>query len=380
MIEFDINKLVVEHFYLKSCTTAQGGSISVVDEAKSTEEREVYKTFPAPFAVVRSFIKRSDGVGKFFRPVLTAVTFYDGVIVSIERHALGAMAEKEYEGLNGTVKWKSKSEFDIERQVKNLTGDGREWLTDGSFIYTLNGGEKVPLSANRKFWCVEASSIKMADIGVNDIRIDHRTCLRYVAANGRSVTTSPIWKKLESVGSRQIARTDNEGEESLQFDRIDEHLYVNLGFILKAGTDISKMYGYDAIEPLQLDKLMVQLGTVNLPSIPKEIKQTFDVGTPFTHMVAWTIGLLSQTKTLDEYMTIRSLLKMLTTKGVYHRSAFDSESVFKNGQDESTVPMKTLEEAANVDFTKIDLKLVGLMTNSRRNREVNGVGVLYDAD
>ena len=48
MIKFDINLLTTEIVYLKSITTALGGSISVIDQDKSTDKKEVLKRIDTP--------------------------------------------------------------------------------------------------------------------------------------------------------------------------------------------------------------------------------------------------------------------------------------------------------------------------------------------
>ena len=86
MIPFQIEQMYVEHVYLKSVTTALGGSISIVDDERSTDAKEVYKKVKAPMAVVRKFVADNKKVSRYLKPVLTAVTFYGDHVVALERH------------------------------------------------------------------------------------------------------------------------------------------------------------------------------------------------------------------------------------------------------------------------------------------------------
>lgn len=144
---------------------------------------------------------------------------------------------------------------------------------------------------------------------------------------------------VEDIGSGMEVDEDH-------FDRVDEYLCVNLAFVIKAARELVDIFGYDSIEPFNLPALMLQMKTVNLPNVSSSVKQTYDSGIPFTHALAWLLGLLRKTETLEAYLTIRSLMKHLTTKGVYRKNAFDTTSVYRTGHSPDTVPLKSIEQAA----------------------------------
>ncbi len=393
MIPFEIEKMRVEHVWLKSCTTALGGSISVVDDTRTTKTKEVYKKIEVPLAVVRAFAKQHE-ISRDLKPVLTAVTFYDDHAVALERHPLGNMGEEITEGLFGKKHWVSDSETNLDRYVMPLTLNG-DWYTDGTFIYTIPPNAKAKaehLSSDGRFRSIQVSALKMANINDSSkLSPDQRTCLQYVSPNGHEAMTSPIWKTLGKIGSKQIERAEGDDDDmeavedapDHQFDRVDQYLSVNLGFALKAGKEVSELFGYDSIEPLRLDDLMVQLRTVNLPKINKSVKQTFDIGLPFTHAVAWLIGMTNRTNTLESYVVLRSLLKYLTTKGVYRKGAFDPTAVYKQGMSADNVVTKTMEEAAQpVDMSLSDVLEMTRITHGRgrNDDEVGAIGTLYGAE
>lgn len=384
MIPFDKDLLTNVHVYLKSCTTALGGSISVVDEERSTEDKEVYKKIPMPLAIARKF-NQLHGMSRYLKPVLCSVTMYDGHAVAIERHPQGNNGKEMTEGLFGMKRWYSDSEKAIDEELLPLVEEG-QWFTDGVFVYNFTpatGDTIINMSSDGKFKSIPVDAIKFADLAVPDMVLatHRRTCLDFTAEDGTRATSPPIWKQLTTVGDRQIDKHEDEkDEEDFQFDRIDEFLAVNLGFALKAAKELSDVFGYDAMEPLRLDELMIQLRTVNLPKTSKHVKRTYDTGLRFTHTIAWLIGLNSNIDTLESYKVLRSLLKYLTTKGVYHKTAMSEKAVYKTGMNEDDIPLLTIEEALEnaEDLPDIGDPLVTRSTTA--GSEHTSIGTLYGAE
>lgn len=367
MIAFDPSKIVTKHMYVKTVSGALGGTLTVLDEKRSKAAgKEVFTKIKIAHQLTRHWSKKHRGMNKYLKPVLTAVTFYENHIVCLERHPLGNLGKETTEGLFGEVKWVSDSEANIKDRLSPLMLDGN-WYIDGTYIYhvdkaDLNGAER--LSADGKFRQVSVKAIKLAKLG--DIPdVEERVCLAFYPKNGDMSLTPPIWKTLTNIGQRQLSArgahlserdvdTDDIDDgvtyigteaQRTQFDQIDQMLCVNLGFALKAGRELSQVFGYDSIEPIGLDDLMIQLRTVNLPNVANEVKQTFDIGLSFTIAIAWLIGLTRRTESLDSYITLRSLLKYLTTKGVYRKGAFNPDSIFRAGSDLDDIPMMSLSQA-----------------------------------
>lgn len=390
MIPFDASLLTTEHVYLKACTTALGGSISVIDPTRSTDEQEVYKKIKMPMAVARKF-NQLHGISRYIKPVLCAIAMYDGHAVTIERHPLGNRGKEENEGLFGMTQWKSETETNIDSVFLPTIADGQQWFTDGMFVYNFGNATTdniTNMTADGKFKAVPVDALKFSDLPTKEGdagTIHHRTCLDFTAGDGTRATSPPIWKHLSTVGDRQMDRHSIEEEadavnvddEDCQFDRIDEYLAVNLGFALKAAKELSEVFGYDAMEPLALDELMIQLRTVNLPRTSKHIKRTFDTGMKFTHAVAWLVGLNANVDTLDSYKVLRSLLKYLTTKGVYHKTALSDVAVYHKDMKDVNLPLMTLDEALT---TNTDLVPGSVIAPTRRTSKHTAVGTLYNAE
>lgn len=387
MIVFDIAKLTVQQVWLKSGTTALGGSISVLDEDKSTKKSEVFKRIPVPMAIVRKF-NAIHKTSKYLHPVLSAVTFYEGQAVALERHPAGMYGEQEFEGVFGKTKWVSNSESNI-KNLKRMTASD-DYLTDGTFVYSINA-EDIScahiLSKSKKFRAVSAFAYKLGDLYKDDgIKFDDRTCLGYFLNEKKYVISSPIWKDIANVGTGQLSKgghndEDDETDTVFQFDKIDQYLAVNLNFGLKAGKEIGGTFGYEYIEPLNLPELMVDLQTVNIPQVAMSIKSSYDIGMQFTHTIAWLIGLTARCDNLEMYRTVRGLLKYVTTKGVFRKNMFDSRTVFRNNSQLSDVPFLTKEQAARVNITKHEMEHAIAIASNKGGirRSVNSIGTLHDA-
>ena len=389
MIKFEIDKLDIRHMYVKQVSSALGGMLTVLDEKKTKKNKgkETYSKIVIPHQLARAF-KKAHTVTKYIKPVLCAVTFYEGHVVALERHPLGNLGKAKTEGLFGEVEWISESENNLDKYLVPLDRT-MDLFIDGTYLFSVNETNVLtgtPLSRDGRFKAVEMDAIKLQNLSLREkLMPELRTALAFTPKGKKPFLTPPIWKTLGNVGNQQFKRMDVEDVEentvistdTFQFDQIDEHLSVNLGFALKAGRELSEVFGYDVIEPLGLDDLMIQMRTINLPNIANEVKQTYDTGFPFTHAVAWLIGLVNRTQTLDSFITLRSLMKHLTTKGVYRKGAFDSTAIFKDPAV-TDVPLKTIEEAAKIG--KVDFDTFLQMGRIAKAKDYDtSTGVLHDA-
>lgn len=387
MISFDFSLLSVEIVELKAITTSLGGSISVIDDKRSTSTKEVCKRLQVPMATARAFLMRTKKVTKYLKPVLTALVRYNGHVIAMERHPLGGFGKLKEDGLFGSKTWVPSSKNNIDNILKPaLTSTSREWYFDGRYIYAftcndidaaVRGGEF--LTSNGQFRKIAAMSIdtqEMADAA--KLEPVERSCMAFVTSRGEVAVSPPIWKNLSDVGATQLSkagavaddREDGDDEEDHQaldvpakaavslynFDKIDESLSVSLNFALKAGQEIGKEFGYEFVEPLQLPRLMIELHTVNLPNVPSQIKATYDSGIQFTHAMAWLLGLSRRANNLETYIMMRSLMKYLTSKGVFRKNVFNAERVFKDGKTTTDIVCKPLDELLEQqDFTQLSM-------------------------
>lgn len=352
MIPFSLENLNVNRVKIKSVTTALGGSVVIIDEKKSVEAgKECYQRIALPFAIARSFIKRYT-MKNYITPIRGAITMYGNHAVAIERISSSDMELRD--------NWKPKSEENIEK-IASLFDNLNDMYIDGSYIYKMTSrdiSEATNKSTDGCFKKVKVNALKIADLVTQSPNTHERQCIMF-SSGDRYMVSAPIWYTLDVIGNarfnsekkteRDVEDTggsfDYTGED--QFDFLEEMLHVNLGFVIKAGVDISRIFGYQSIEPLNLPNLMIQYNTVNLPKLASSIKQTRDSGVPFQHAVAWIMGLMSQVDNLKDYVALRGLLKHLTTKGVFRKKGLEHDKLFQNGYDFHNVPYSSKKIAAS---------------------------------
>lgn len=408
MIKFNADNLSVEIVRLKSVTTSLGGSITIVDEEKSTT-KEVTKRVAIPMAVARQFIQDTKKITKYLVPVLVAVVRYGDHIVAMERHPLAGLGELETEGLFGTKRWEPACETNLNDLVKpTIAASGQEWFFDGRYAYYFSSGdveravgEADNLTRDGQFRKVAATAIDLQNLAKTDkIAPTTRSCMAFVASTGEFAISPPIWKNISDIGSSKLdkqATTDEDDgfddddvevtvNNRFTFDTVNEAFNVNLNFALKAGQEIGQTFGYEYVEPLQLSRLMVELRTVNLPNVPKQIKATYDVGLPFTQVLAWLIGMSRKADTLETYVMMRSLMKYLTSKGIYKADTFNAAQVFKAGQSVVDVPVMSLDDLVKTkqqptfSFSDVLEQVSATLRSKRKNKEVFAVGTLVNEE
>lgn len=394
MIRFDASQLSIDFVQLKSITTSLGGSISIIDDEKSTPDEEVTKRIAVPMALARAFIQTTKKVTKYLKPVWVAVARYGDHVVALERHPMVSLGTLEMDGPFGVKRWVPSLERNInEFIVPTTTLDGKDWYFDGRYVYSFDQNDMETtvrngryLSDNGHFRKLVSQTIDLQSAsfhgGDEAMKIEERNCLAFVTSTGDFTVSPPIWKDLEGVGGKQRRAITDDDDESDEddldgdvkttidgvFDIIDSTMSVNLNFALKAGQEVGKLFGYEQVEPLQLSRLMIELHTVNLPNVPKQVKATYDCGMRFSHAMAWVLGLSRKADTLETHLIMRSLLSYLTKKGIFRSNAFDADSVFMPGMTVTNVRHKPVDELiGELDFTK--MSLANILASAKENRK-----------
>jgi hypothetical protein len=342
MIKFDPAKVTFKKIKLKTIN-ALSGSIQVIDETVRGKEK-TYK-MECHNSITRLF-KKTYNITFFTVPYECAIMLYDGHIVALEKAVIN---ERFTEGLNGIIEWVPQMER-VYSTVQSLMNAQYDWYFDGSYVYSfgcsledaITGGKFLSRSGN--FRSLVAQAIHINYIGISsDVYVESRNCLAYVANNDVFSITPPIWKTLEGIGSNKIKSEDTIGLTT-QFDKVDNNLMVNLQFAIVAGTALTRQFGYQSIEPLQLPKLMVQLKTVNLPQISTEIKQTFDIGLSFTQAMAWLLGINRNITTYEEMITMKKLFRYLSTNGIFSKQ--ELSNILKSDEEIPLLDIASFKLAA----------------------------------
>ena len=351
MFPFKLASLTTEYRKLKSVTTALGGSITLVDEEKSTPEVEEYIRIPIPFAVARKFVQITR-MTKYLKPVTICILRYDDHIINIERDLATNIRDSNPE----VDRWTANIDIYVNQHLAAKLED-HNWFFDGRYVFRIDqqimhelqhGGDVVTYlnKANTfRFAQVQCVDLYSSNTPVMACGILHdiRDVLAFSSGECFAVTP-PIWSNVTAIGSaasQDVIATEHEdfidstagvtaGESRIPtlFDQVDEHYALNLNFTLNSAKAISTVFGYDSIEPLQLPEVMLQLVTVNIPSLPKHVKSTFDIGLLPSYGIVWLMGLLSRTTTLDDYIKIRACIKYLTTKGMFRRESTKKNKMF----------------------------------------------------
>jgi hypothetical protein len=152
-----------------------------------------------------------------------------------------------------------------------------------------------------------------------------------------------LWSNLgqmqTSKRKRLAAEEPSDGDDLMEsttepflFDLIDDSLGVNLGFALKTAKFIAATYGVEHIAPFNLPDAMVELNTVNLVKLPKHVKATHDIKLPFSHMIAWLMGMMSRTNDFSIYVHLSELIKHLTVRGVFLRTSIDPTRIYSDNR------------------------------------------------
>lgn len=346
MIKFDSTKMSVDHLKVKSVTTALGGSIRVLDEnhLKVTGE-EKYTKLKVPYAVARAFIKKHKR-SNFINPITTAIIQYDNIVVALELY--NAIIEDI-----PSTEWISQSEKNIRKVLYKLENtDSDSWYIDGMYVYQIpnnlnsiiKDAEKLSYDGKFRSYEVDAFSLKHLHMHGKYMSLA-RHLLMYVADNGEVALTPPIWKDLDKIAGRQLERSGGQGVNKYRFDNINELLSVNLNFALYSAKELSKIFGYEIIAPLQLPEMMVRLKTINLPKVPAEVKATFNIGMPFTHAVAWLIGLMRDAKNISDFIVMRAVLKYLTSKGIFYDHMFSFDHIYTENAKPENIVLKSKSQA-----------------------------------
>ena len=352
IFRFEPSMITFKKVKISNLSYSFGGTLTVLDEERTTPGHDVYKRYPIPLALARVF-KDKYKISKFLVPVEGCIMLYQGNVIAIEKSAFN---ERYYTDSNDEIKeWQPTMEAVFNR-IKLMIYSGN-WYFDGSYIYSFRDHahkehdikeavmDGSPLTQDGKFRAVHVDAIRVTYAGYTaDVYMEDRQCLAYVADNGDFSVSPPVWKQMSGLGNSNLKKKHNESELiglTSQFDKVDRIMAVNLNFAMTAGNILTKQFGYKSIEPLQLPKLMVQLRTVNLPRISQEIKQTFDIGLTFTQTIAWLLGMQKGLTEYNQMLALRKLFKYLSIKGIYARKSLSDIRV-----DETvTVPLMTRAQA-----------------------------------
>jgi hypothetical protein len=317
MFKFNTNLLRVQYVHLMSVTSALGGAVRIVDDENPNSKG---LRFSIPFAVARAFIKRNK-TGTFYVPIQACIVWYGDKVVNIEKRSTYVIEKDD-------ISWQSACEHVINRFLIPLVTKGTQeennrWYTDGISVYQIPedaySDNHEALTIDLKFKAVSVFSIKFSNLDTSALieTPATTTCVQFTSNTGRVVLSPPIWNNVADI--RQ-AVTGGKATE-FKFDVMNQNLRVNLEFVLSAAKAIGQHFGMTHTIPLQIDILMINLNTVNLPNLPKSLRETYSVNMDFTVAFAWLLSYCDKATDLDQYVAVRAVMKMLCTKGTFSQKS-----------------------------------------------------------
>lgn len=351
MFLFKADRMNVSYARLRTISMALGGSLTFVDEGETARKgKEVTIRIPAPFSVCRQLMVQLNKMQSFIVPIWVAVIKYGDRIVCVEPHPLRGLGTMTQEGINGTTTWEASAVREFAR-LNSTYIEGNKWWFDGRYVYQMRSDDAIRISADGMFYAVPADVIDLQYLHTPDQELSERSCIRFVASDGTTVDTPPIWLSVTDIGTSRVNQADISGalesgvtirtsgeHVERMIDRMDTEFDVNVGWVLKAASDIGDKFGYTAIMSFKLAGLMQMLQTVNLVKLPKSVKMRQSGGIPFSHALAWTMSKIKRCHTLDQLMVVRALIKYLTGRGVFHSRTLSIGTMFKPGYSSTNVP------------------------------------------
>ncbi len=388
MIKFNPEMLRVKYAALSHITTALKGSMRLVTQDE--DGKDVEKRHKIPFAVARAW-KEEYKTTKYLVPIPVAVVYYGDMVVMVEKGPVLPEYMREdpetYGSLFGDKPFTARVEESVDHMKK--VAESGDWYTDGFSIYKMPQDIEMafeqhgqPLTADHKFRALSVDIIKFSEMSlIANIKNPDTHTIVCVANNaGKVFTTPPIFKNIAEMRQNDLkikkAKKDEQPstDQLYRLDLINNNFDVNLEFALTAGNVVGEVISYKAVGPLRLEKLMLALTTVNLPSIKMSVRQTFPTGMTFLQAYAWLSGLLSTVDDLEDIIKMRALIKMLCTKGIFKKNVF--ERVFRKDEHGNVkfdkpklVSMEDLKERAANQSDDTRRNIINMVLREKKGTE-----------
>lgn len=376
MLKFDYNKLRVEKVYVSKVAADFVYIRRNLDDTVYKNEqgtRSMHLNRPAvrvPFkgGFAADFI-RLNFVREFSRAKRAALVWYGDTLIHVE---LERGRQPESEG-----PWLSHVEASL-RVLPNLLPADRDVHYDGQYIYWKDekdlGGESAIDPAGR-FSIAPVYAIAMADMGIRllrgkkaateDNRIERQQAAIAAQAQARaengeeSKDEGPIGKTSTEYASIKVIRRSilqfrpfagteqsdkiiavspvlerralDDGKEA-KFDdrralyRLGEHekpVMGSLEFVMKAADVIGTHYGHEAVDFLDLPKIIASTGEVNLHRIDVEDRRNMPIQHRGEDCIAWVMGFVYREEDLVRQRALTSMFRYVLRNGLVDKVDMD---------------------------------------------------------
>ena len=308
MFKFEAKKFQVLYVGLKTLSKA-----TINPKISFIYNDELVK-MDIPTSIARIGRNKLHNVTKFAKSYPVAIAMVDGRIV-----ALDVANSKQYKMNTDVGAWISVLDS-REELIQSVASEEHLW--DGQYLYKYSG-EVKPVGDGR-FGYQEVRALNLYHLSEDrGGQIEQLAVYCYKnPTTGEWIKSAPITRvsgeHLQISGDLdQFSSNDqfiNQYDDDL-FTKLDAWWFVNMRFTNYAARSLSNQFGYEAIEPLGLPLLMIEHRTFNLGGLSTSIQASSPAPIGFRNAMAWLLGLHTKIETLDDFITLKQTMKMLTSKG-----------------------------------------------------------------
>ena len=330
MIKFDPELLTVDTLHVVKVVGGVNSSIHHINEDDELEK------IPVSFSIVNTF-KKAMKASTFLQPVVCSFINYDGIGIALDNH----------EGRT-TV---NNSIITVLQRIKEWEA-GHYIYFDGVSAYGVPKGILDEPDVHHPAKSSSSADGSMYNIDVKQIELRGLPIIQDAEEfSGISLVYRPPGTEIVVVGP-PVTKYETE------FDHQQADKYVNLTFALSSLKSFSQLWGDGVVEFINLPALMLQLGTVNLPSLPTPVKHTTSCGMSFNEAVIWMMGFIHRSDNMTQMLIIRRQMRyLLIGKGLTRKSAMNSKDLFLENKDESDVVLQELDELKQSHRRRLDAQM-----------------------
>lgn len=388
MIKFDVEKLRSVYVYINRVTD----NFVFVTSHRNGQEYTPKGSIPDRYndravnkiRIEKDIATKYRSINKtviFDTPRLASLNYYDGNIVGIELQPYSLRAAGLFQKAEN---WKSAFAH-AAAELRNLidaglvvnpqfNGDDIYWhegsgLDRTEFILDKESGSHFSIVATkflqidrlgvgnfRKFNEAIAALLHEqsddsddSDIAVSNLisersklKINDGICLRYSPCEG-VVAHSPVIPWSFTSGSRDHSSAAQLRGIYKICDNVDP-VYLTLDFVHRAAEIISRIYGHEAVDNLEVPRILSEVGVVNFNMIEEASRKTYPVDLDVKSVMSWMLGLMYREADLSKLKQLSRVIKRAITTGIINTSSVDG--VFKEGFTNQSIEMRSARDAS----------------------------------
>lgn len=337
MLNFDINKITVEHVLLKEITSK--GHIHYY-QYNNLKKVLVTKADKSLYVGLRAKKKPTS----FLKPKSAFIFRYDGhpinveyVLAEVYHYSNSQLIKRDKEEVEGLIKKWEEGQLEFKNKLIAILDKYKDstFLFDGKYISVIDK-EVLEKAANMsKDGCFKLTN--SMSINIKELKETKRALIFYSAVNPK--TNAVVNAFLPSFSKIDTKLKD--------LDTLNETYFVNLNFPIDASRFIGDIFGIGALEFLQIEDIMLQLKVLNIYSIDTTVRNVNYFSKDIIPCLSWIAKFCYKAENIDQLISIKQLLSKLL--GVnHHLTNIKQLKSFEN--------LTVLPEVMDVNNYKTDLK------------------------